>query len=404
MTEQRLTYVKNKDEAFFYFGDFLIFRSCRSMPFVLFERKCGDAVVYDSLDKTEIARHEDNISVTFSDGAGRKAYLEMMGRGNIVRFNFSSDADYDRVRFCLCKSDEKVCGIPAYNAQKRDKDAKFSGVKNIGEKLGFYVSGAYLFENLSIFNYECKISDCIYISTPSRSFGFKLVFARNIYAAINCVEQSNKKIKKYSKGAIFLRSSSYDYDKITAFEKRTGKKVVGMAIDRRVYDEGLMKIELRKSREQKKECVFVLDKTIDRRAAHRFFSPDEFVALPSGLVRIKTLNTEKLVREYLVIARKCLDLGADGIYFSGEFANEEMNNIKFGMRDLVSEYPECALFHDIMTDGTSDFGYYIIRDKEIIRNYSRYSPIYLYSGEFMIGKEEDVLSDASDFAVNIVKI
>ena len=371
MEKKELQYKTYNDKVYFYYGENLIFQSGKSIPFIVLKKIKNDVKTSTSLYKHTINKTDDGYEIEFSSERN-KAVVKLTQKENAVNFEIKCDDEYDELCFTLYKrKDYKIYGLPTYEEKeiKRTFREKLLRKKpqiiNPERKLSFYVSETYYFENVNITEYSYEIKDNIYITTGTKNPEFRLIYAKNIYAAINSTEKNNPKIKKYNTGTCFLRTEKYNEKEISEYCKEKGLKIDGIIIEKRIFDRALIKPEV-------VEC------------------------------KVK-LESEESIRKYLVTVRKYLDEGAAGIYFDGDFTKKEILQIKEGMKTVVKEYLGCTIFHSTLTESNDDFGYYIIKDKNVINEFNILSGYYLYSGEYSFGKEESALNISSNFSINIIK-
>lgn len=408
MEKKELQYKTYNDKVYFYYGENLIFQSGKSIPFIVLKKIKNDVKTSTSLYKHTINKTDDGYEIEFSSERN-KAVVKLTQKENAVNFEIKCDDEYDELCFTLYKrKDYKIYGLPTYEAKeiKRTFREKLLRKKpqiiNPERKLSFYVSETYYFENINITEYSYEIKDNIYITTGTKNPEFRLIYAKNIYAAINTTEKNNPKIKKYNTGTCFLRTEKYNEKEIAGYCKEKGIKIDGIIIEKRIFDRALIKPEVVKGERNKLDIIYALDKIIGKSVAKRYFNEDEYEYITEEECKVK-LDSEDSVRKYLVTVRKYLDEGAAGIYFDGDFTKKEILQIKEGMKTVVKEYLGCTIFHSTLTESNDDFGYYIIKDKNEINEFNILSGYYLYSGEYSFGKEESALNISSNFSINIIK-
>lgn len=413
MSENRLNYKISNEKVYFYYGENVIFQNGKSMPFIVLKKSKNGIVTSSSLYKFKIEEKEDGFDVNFFNDE-TTAKLVITQKENKIGFEIKCESEYDELCFTLYKKEnDKIYGLPSYEVKKEKPTLKnrikriFFGRKekiiNPEKKLAFFVSELYFFENINITDYEYEIKENIYIKAKSKNPTFNIVFAKNIYAAINTEEKNNPRIKKYNSGAVFVRTEKYDEEKIKAFSAEKGVKVDGIIIERRSFDPVKIKPETVRAEKNGRDIIYVVDKNVGEKTVKKYFEKEDVDLIKEDKFKIK-FGEKYAVRKYLVTVRKYFDMGATGVYFDGDFTKKELLEIKEGMKTVVKEYPICSIFYSSINESNDDFGYYIIKNKNIIENFEKLAGYYLYSGEYAIGKEEKELSSVKNFSVNIVRI
>ena len=240
MEKKELQYKTYNDKVYFYYGENLIFQSGKSIPFIVLKKIKNDVKTSTSLYKHKINKTDDGYEIEFSSERN-KAVVKLTQKENAVNFEIKCDDEYDELCFTLYKrKDYKIYGLPTYEAKeiKRTFREKLLRKKpqiiNPERKLSFYVSETYYFENINITEYSYEIKDNIYITTGTKNPEFRLIYAKNIYAAINTTEKNNPKIKKYNTGTCFLRTEKYNEKEIAEYCKEKGLKIDGIIIEKRI--------------------------------------------------------------------------------------------------------------------------------------------------------------------------
>ena len=413
MSESRLNYKTYNEKVYFYYGEKVIFQNGKSMPFIVLKKNKNGIVTSTSLYKFRIKEIIDGFEVLFYD-ENAQAKLKITQTENRVRCEIVCNESYDELCFTLYKHEsEKVYGLPSYEFKKEQTPIKKSlknrffnkkeRIVDPDKKLAFFISESYFFENVNITDYEYEIKDSIFIKVKSENPTFVLVFAKNIYAAINTPEKNNVGIKKYNAGAVFIRTDKYDEARINAYCKENGIKAEGIIIEKRSFDPVKIKPETVKAEKNGIDIIYAIDKIVGEKTAKKYFDKEDYDVISSDKYKIK-LDSADSVRKYLVTVRKYLDIGATGIYFDGDFTKKELLDIKDGMKTVFKEYPVCTVFFSTINESNEDFGYYILKNKNVIDSFDKLAGFYLYSGEYAIGKEENKLSSIKNFSVNIVKI
>ena len=413
MSGNRLTHKTYKEKVYFYYGEKIIFQNGKSMPFIVLNKKTNGIETSTSLYKYKIKEIIDGFEVLFYE-ENAQAKLIIKQEENTIKCEIICNENYDELCFTLYRNEkDKVYGLPSYeyrqeqtNAKKSLKDRLFNKKKKIvnpDKKLAFYIYETYFFENFNITDYEYDIKDNIFIKTKSKNPTFYLVFSPNIYDAINTPKKNNKSIKKYKAGSVFIRTERYDEEKIKNYCKEKGIKPEGIIIDKRSFDPIIIKPEICKSQKNGTDIIYAIDKNVSEKVAKKYFNKEEYDYISPDKYKIK-LNSAICIRKYLVTVRKYLDLGASGIYFDGDFTKKELLDIKEGMKIVFKEYPVCSVFYSTINESNDDFGYYILKNKNIIDNFDKLAGYYLYSGEYAIGKEESKNIFSNNFSVNIIKI
>ena len=121
------------------------------------------------------------------------------------------------------------------------------------------------------------------------------------------------------------------------------------------------------------ECIYALKKEVSLLFADRYFDKGaykDFIEDKDRKIKV-LLNTKERIRSYLVCVRKYLDAGADGIYFDDDFSKNEITEIHKGLKSIIEEYPKITVFHSKLSEHYTDFGYYIIKNKQVIDNFRK---------------------------------
>ena len=120
-----------------------------------------------------------------------------------------------------------------------------------------------------------------------------------------------------------------------------------------------------------------------------FFEGEELIKDENGIEKINFDNMNAR-RKFANLIRKYLDINADGLYFDGNMSRYEATIINKMIKKIVEEYPDAIIFHSTISESNNDFGYYIIKKKDIYKRFDEFKNYYLYSGENRIGCEGKV--------------
>ena len=411
MTETKFILKTNEDKAYFYYGEKLIFQSGKSMPFIVLKKNKNGVETSVGLSDIKLNKtdEEEGYEIEFS-GRENKATVSIKTDGKTASIEIKCDDEFDEMCFTLYGEDgRKVYGLPSYKQKFKKRTLKDRILRRKQPiikpdmKLSFFINDFYFFENVNIADYKIDVKDNIYITTTQKKAVFKVIFARNVYAAVLSGEKDYEKIKKYPSGSCFVKTDKLNVNKIKSFSAVHKTELKGVIINERPFDYGKIKIDVVSGEKNKLDVIFTLTKKIALALAKKYFDKNDYEIIDENNCVVK-LDTVDRIRKYLVVVRKYLDVGASGIYFDGNFTRKEILDIKEGMKTVINEYVDCSLFHSAVNESNDDFGYYILKDEQIINNYDRLSGYYLYSGELLIGKEQSAVKIDKKFSVNIFNI
>lgn len=409
MTVGKFILKTNDDKAYFYYGEKLIFQSSKSMPFIVLKKNKNGVETSVALSDIKLNQTDDGYELELC-GREKKATVTIKTENKKASIEINSDEEFDEMCFTLYGADgRKVYGLPSYKQKIKKRTLKERILRRKQPlikpeiKLAFFINDYYFFENVNITDYNVEVKDNIYITTTQKNAKFRVTFARNVYAAVLGGEKDYKKIKKYPSGACFIKTEKFDEKKVKDFCSEKNGKLCGVIIKERPFDYGKIKIDVVKGERNNLDVICTLGKTVSESLAKKYFDVSDYEKISDDVYAVKLDNPDR-IRKYLVVVRKYLDIGVSGIYFDGNFTKKEILDIKEGMKTVVNEYISCSIFHSSVNESNDDFGYYIIKDEQIIKNYDRLSNYYLYSGEFLIGKEQKNGKPDKKFSVNIFDI
>ena len=435
-----IKYALKPDEINFYFNDIHVITNSRRNPFVYAVVSQNDAeksvalyyykIKSASEDRCEIDFFTDELSVS----------CEMVRDGNKLKFNFIKGEGIKETCINFVKNaDEHVFGLTASRAENNKKEVLYSkkeridrnsynnekyykeygnviskSIKKLIKKakpdteLAFYLDKKYFFENINVLEYGLEINDNVLIRTPQKKIEFNLVFADNVHVASNSAIKNAESVKKYYNKEVFLKMKEYSETDIEKFEKKTKLKVNGIIIENDVYDKAKTKILVTDVHNKGMEIIFSFKAQINDLEDE---NKKKLYEVKHGENGEKTFNfeSEEACRGYMNEIRKYLDIGADGIYLEEGFSEKDVYTIHNKINVIKGEYPLFTVFHDKISEMNDDFGYYIIKNKNLVKNFNKFSFDYVNSGENRIGIECKKYKKRRkythpEFGVNIYKV
>lgn len=403
---ENLTYKINKDRVYFYYGEKLLFQNSKSIPFIVLKKRKNGILSAVSFDKYGVRETEEGYSIEFFNekNPDDKILLTLVEIENKVHFSFDFNKENTVMQITLYKGRKDVAlGLPANNTAEIRRGKTFLG-KPITEKiyadkkLSFYIPERYFFENENITDYDVKIKDAVYVSVRSKTPHFTLLCKTDIKEVYQ--RKDNEKIKKYPRGSVFIETEEIKENQIEKYENKY-PDFKGFVIKNSVFNEINVENEVKKAKKKKKEIIFKVDGTVTKEQFFKYFDKnDGFFFDDKYYIDFSKENT---ARKYLVVIRKYLDLFADGIYFNDRFTKDAVTKLLEGMLDICKEYDSVAVFHNVMTEKQGDYGYLIIKGKDLIANFESFYYDYYYSGEKCFGKEEKKLTEKKDFDLTIIQ-
>ena len=425
--DKKLNHIIDNGTFYLYYDDTLILQNGKSMPFIVLKRFVNgvesDLALYEYTFEEKpgdyefiFSKEEISVKVKVTEGEEGK-----------VKFSLEEVfiGEYEEMCITLWKENEdKVYGLPMY--QKDEKKIKYKWLytklsnckcKYVRkkfqkepsfmpeQKLSFYLSGKYFFENINLVSdYVLAVADKIYLTVKSGKYDFRLRFCENMEELYASPDINNYKVKKYPEGSIFLRmdrANEFFIDE--ALKKDPDGKIKGVILEYKDFDLATIMTEKRKIKERNLDVICVLNRQVCEQHAKKYFEEGDTYKNVYGELNVDFTKQEN-VREYMVTVRKLLDTGVDGIYFDDNFNNKELTAIHEQIKTVAQEYPQVSLFHTHLSEDNDDFGYYIVKDKKTIDNIKSLRPYYFYSGECYIGKEEKIYTENNIFDINIIKI
>ena len=435
-----IKYVLKPDEINFYFNDVLVITNSRRNPFIygvvgendteksvaLYNYKIKSA----SEDRCEIDFFMDNLFVA----------CELIKEGSKLKFKFVKGDGINFTCINFFKSaTEPVFGLTASRTENQKREVLYSKKERIDKnsvnfekyyqeygnsiskkfrrllkkakpdtKLSFYLDKKYFFENVNVLNYKLEIKDNILIKTPQKNIEFNLVFAENVHVASNSENKNAVSVKKYYEKEVFVKMKEYREEDVDKFIKKTKLKVSGIIVENDVYDKAKTKVLITDIHNKGMEAIFSFRaeiKGVEEENSKKLYE------IRHGENGEKSYNfeSEEACRRYMNDIRRYLDIGADGIYLEEGFTENDVYIIHNRLKEIKFEYPEFTLFHDKISEMNDDFGYLVLKNKHLIKNFDKFSFDYANSGENRIGMECKKYKKRKrfthpEFNINIYKI
>ena len=393
-----IRYTEQNNEVRFYYNDNLIFINSKSMPFIGIKIEKNNATKELSLIKFEAKKLEDNsFLLRFYDGE-YEVFCKIKQIKEKVSFIIENRHEYKEVFITLYKDNkQKTYGLCSYKpkAQELTKKEKILNIFRLkkkenkviylDKKLSFYIKEKYFFENLNISRYNCIISDNIYIYAWQKTLKFNLIFNSNIYVAINQENKNTAKIVKFNEEKYFFTQKNINEKRLKFLKNQYAKKFGGVIIKEEDYNLANLMIDRNKTKKLKIRILY----TITLYNNKGFFEGEELIKDENGIEKINFDNMNAR-RKFANLIRKYLDINADGLYFDGNMSRYEATIINKMIKKIVEEYPDAIIFHSTISESNNDFGYYIIKKKDIYKRFDEFKNYYLYSGENRIGCEGKV--------------
>lgn len=406
-----LSYLLKNSEVYFYYDDKIVFMNSKSIPFITIKIKNNDLFKEISLYNFTIEKKGANsYAVKFFDGNYElKCYIS--SEKNRVNFFIDNYNEYYEVCFTLYKENkQKVYGLNNYKNVKRKLTTK-EKIKSVfdkslrhknlypDQKLAFYIKENFFFENKNIYDYEVEFFDNIYIKTKQKDIRFNLVYSENINIAINQANKNQDKITKFSEPKNFIIADKFNLDELKKSEKRNKIKYDGVIISASNYNQADVKITLNKCKRNKLLLIYIINTNFNLGD----FTEEELYVDANGNPKIN-LDNQESVRKLGNVIRKYLNDNIDGVYVDGEYTKKEISIIHTIVSQITKEYYGTVIMHSTISENNDDFGYYIIKNKDLIERFESVHKYYLYSGENRIGREiPQFRNNRYKFLINIVQ-
>lgn len=402
-----LTYKINNEKVYFYYGEKLIFRNSKSIPFIVLKKKKNGVETAFSFDKYNVCEKEKGYRVSFwnEKQTEKKIDVDITEDNKNLCFDFYYKGEED-ISLTLYKGkNDVVLGLPTTRGVEIKKKKKFFQRKAKTEivysdmKLSYRIPDRYYFENKNITEYDIKIKDAIYLDIKTKNPSFVLHCGKKEFAI-----QENEKIKKYPERSVFIKTSDVKEKEILLWKEKY-KNLKGIIIEKKTFDQEVIKKEIKTIHDADLDAIYCVGNNISEKQAKKYFSGKNLFTF--GNKKYPDFSEKNTVREYLVTIRKYLDELADGIYFDGYFSKQAILDIHKNIKQLSQEYIQFSIFHTIISELNEDFGYFIIRGDNKIKYFDSMYYSYYNSGEKTFGKEEKLNNystlDNKIFTVNILK-
>lgn len=276
--------------------------------------------------------------------------------------------------------------------RKREKERVYTD-----RKLSYRIPDRYFFENKNITDYKIDIKDAVYLTIRDKNPSFLLKCQSK---KEEIFPKSEKYIKKYPFQSIFIKTKEVKKEKIESWIQKYDT-LQGVMIEARTFDRDKIQKEIKIIHDAGLDAIYCLDGTIGEVHKKKYLRNEN--SFRFGDQYYPDFSKEDTVRAYLVTVRKYLDELADGIYFDGYFSKNTISHLLQGMLTVCKEYEKISVFHSDISEWNRDFGYFIIKNPVIIKNFENLSIYYENSGEKNIGKEENQLTVNNNFYVTILK-
>ena len=406
-----LSYLLKNGEVYFYYDDKIVFMNSKSIPFITVKIKNNELLKEISLYNFTIEKKgASSFAIKFFDG-NYELKCHISSEKNRVSFFIDNYNDYYEVCFTLYKENkQKVYGLNTYKNVKKKLTFK-EKVQSIfdkslrhkdlfpDQKLAFYIKEYFFFENKNIYDYEVDFFDNIYIKTKQKDIRFNLVYSENINIAINQENKNQEKITKFSSVKNFLLVDEFDINAIKKSEKHNKIKYDGIIINASDYNQAKTKITLNKCKKNGLLLIYIINTAFNLNG----FLDEELYIDNSGIKKVNLDNGES-VRKLGNVIRNYLNDNVDGIYVDGNYTQKEISVIHSIISTVTKEYYGTIVMHSTISENNDDFGYYIIKNKDLIERFESIHKYYLYSGENRIGREiPEFCNNRYKFLINIVQ-
>lgn len=410
---KKLDYLLSPEEIIFSYNDIPFIKNSRRNPFIYAvienEERTKKIALYDYKIK-KFTDEYVKIEFSFEDlkvvceltCTNKKIGVEIKKSNNIKKLCFNLYKEKHERIYGLC---EQVNGTE----KKSKKYAKIVKKAKPDKKLAFYIENKYFFENINVLDYMIEEENDVSIRSEQTLIKFNLIFHNNVHVASNGENKNSEHIKKYlNKTPVFIKSDNFDSERMEKFENKYGIKADGIILTDQNYDLPETKKTVTEVHNCGKEIIFAFKAEIKDLEE---FKPKNLQICEKTQNGYKmNFKSEEARRIYSNKLRKFLDVGADGIYFENDFNKEDVFIVHNGLKSLVKEYPTISIFHENISEINDDFGYFIINNKHLLKNFDLFKDKYVYSGENRIGyvtkkpKKTDCGTEFSVIVYDIKKI